>query len=70
MMTTFSDPPTMPTTATATNTKGMLRRRVMIKVITMSTRPPKYPATTPKAVPMTPEMRATQKPMRSEICAP
>ena len=40
-MTTVSDEPMMDTTASATSTTGMERRVVMMKLTTMSRRPPK-----------------------------
>ncbi len=40
-ITTVSDEPTRLTTASATSTTGIDRRVVMMKLITMSTRPPK-----------------------------
>ena len=69
-MTTVSDEPTMDTTASATRTRGMESRVVTRKLTTMSTRPPKYPATMPSRVPMTPEISMAEKPISSEICAP
>ena len=40
-ITTVSDEPTMATTASATSTTGSESRVVMMKLTTMSTRPPK-----------------------------
>ena len=41
-----------------------------MKLTTMSTRPPKYPASTPSVVPITPEMSIADRPMMSEMWAP
>ncbi len=60
----------MATTARATSTTGIDNRTVIMKVTTMSTRPPKYPAATPRTVPMSPEIKAAPTPINSDILAP
>ena len=69
-ITTVSEDPTRLTTAIATRTTGMESRVVMRKFATMSTRPPKNPASTPSTVPMIPEMSIAESPMRREMRAP
>ncbi len=69
-ITTVSDEPTRLTTASATKTTGIDNRVVMMKLITMSTLPPKYPAHTPRVVPMTPEISMAEKPIINDIRAP
>ena len=48
----------------------MESRVVMMKFATMSTRPPKYPATTPIVVPITPEISMAETPIIREMRAP
>ena len=48
----------------------MESRVVMRKFATMSTRPPKKPASTPSTVPMTPEISIAENPMTREMRAP
>ena len=48
----------------------MESRVVMRKFATMSTRPPKNPASTPSTVPMTPEISIAESPMTREMRAP
>ena len=63
-------PPIRATTASATSTTGMLRRVVIKKLMIMSVRPPKYPAATPRVVPISPDINIAEMPISNEMRAP
>ena len=65
-----SDAPSTTTTAIATRNTGSARRVLMMNMITWSVRPPKYPATRPRDVPMMAEISMTDAPISRETCAP
>ena len=69
-ITTVREEPTRLTTAIATRTTGMESLVVMRKFATMSTRPPKNPASTPTTVPRIPEISIAENPMTREMRAP
>ena len=68
--TTVNDPPKIATTARATMITGNVNRVMIRKLMTRSTLPPKYPASTPMTVPMIPEVTTVKIPISKEMRAP
>src|SRR3982074_1487144 len=63
-------PETTPVSAMANSSSGKARNTFIIQLMTVSTQPPKYPATTPMMVPMTTEITVAVKEISSEYSEP
>ena len=59
-----------PTSASANSSIGKARKTSIVRLIRVSTQPPKYPATTPATVPITTASSVAKNAMSSEIRAP